>query len=367
MPLTAGIVGMPNVGKSTLFNAITNSQVEAANYPFATIAPNKGTVEVNDERVQVLTNMFKSERTISATFEFTDIAGLVKGASKGEGLGNQFLANIRECDAIIHVVRCFDDPDIVHVDGSVDPKRDAETINLELVFADLDVIQKRIGKVEKKAQVTKDKESQQEYEVLKMIEEPLLKGLPARSVELNKEQALIARGFNLLTAKPTIYVANVSEQDMADATKNPHFMALKAVAEQEGASIVPICARTEEEIAALDKKDRQEYLEAMGVKEAGLDKVVKAAYKLLGLETFFTTGPDETRAWTFKVGSTAPKCAGIIHTDFERGFIKAEVYSYEDLMKYATVAGVKEHGRYRIEGKEYIMQDGDIVFFRFNV
>ena len=367
MPLTAGIVGMPNVGKSTLFNAITNSQVEAANYPFATINPNKGTVEVNDERLTVLTKMFKSERTVAATFEFTDIAGLVKGASKGEGLGNHFLANIRECDAIVHVVRCFEDPEIIHVDGSVDPKRDAETINLELVFADLDTIQKRISKVEKKAQVTKDKESMAEYEVLKKIEPALLKGLPARSVELTKEQYLLSKNFNLLTAKPTIYVANVSEDDMADASHNPHYNTLAQIAAQEGAVIVPICAKMEEEVSALDKNERKEFLESLGAKESGLDKVVKAAYKILGLETFFTTGPDESRAWTFKVGSIAPKCAGIIHTDFERGFIKAEVYSYEDLMKYGDEAGVKEHGRYRVEGKDYIMKDGDIVFFRFNV
>ncbi len=367
MPLTAGIVGMPNIGKSTLFNAVTNSQVEAANYPFATISPNKGTVEVNDERVSVLSHMFKSAKTIAATFEFTDIAGLVKGASKGEGLGNQFLANIRECDAIIHVVRCFENPDILHVDGSVDPYRDAETINFELIFADMDTISKRLAKVENKARTTKDKEAVFEYEILKKYEEALQKGMPARSVVLTKEQQLLAKNFNLLTAKPTIYVANVAESDMADASNNKHYLALKAIADKEGAEIVPICAKMEEEISALEKADRKEFLKEMGANESGLDKLVKAAYHLLGLETFFTTGPDETRAWTFKRGSTAPKCAGIIHTDFEKGFIKAEIYSYTDLMAYGSEASVKEHGKLRIEGKEYVMKDGDIAFFRFNV
>lgn len=365
--LTAGIVGMPNVGKSTLFNAVTNSQVEAANYPFATISPHKGTVEVDDERVNVLSTMFKSAKTIAATFQFIDIAGLVKGASKGEGLGNQFLANIRECDAIIHIVRCFEDPEIVHVEGSVDPKRDAETINLELILADQDVVRKRIGKIEKKATVTKDKEAKKELETLKKIDAVLDRLLPARAADLSDDEKLLAKSFNLLTAKPTIYVANVGEDDMADASRNPHFQTLKKIADEEGAVIVPICARMEEEIAALDKADRREFLESLGVKESGLSKVVNAAYKILGLETFFTTGPDETRAWTFKTGSLAPKCAGIIHTDFERGFIKAEVYSYADLMKYKTAQGVKENGRYRIEGKDYVMRDGDIVFFKFNV
>ncbi len=367
MPLTAGIVGMPNVGKSTLFNAITNSQVEAANYPFATIAPNKGTVEVNDERVEVLTKKFKSAKTVAATFEFTDIAGLVKGASKGEGLGNQFLANIRECDAIVHVVRCFEDPDILHVDGSVDPARDAETINFELIFADMDTVQKRLAKIENKARVTKEKDAVYEYEILKKFDDALQSGRPARTVELTKEQALFAKNYNLLTVKPTIYVANVGEEDVADPSQNKHYQTLKAIAEKEGAQIVPICARMEEEVAQLDKEERKVFLEEFGVKESGLDKVVHAAYSILGLETFFTTGPDETRAWTFKKGSTAPKCAGIIHTDFEKGFIKAEIYTYKDLMEFGSETAVKEHGKLRVEGKDYIMQDGDIAFFKFNV
>lgn len=367
MPLTAGIVGLPNVGKSTLFNAVTNSKVEVANYPFATISPNTGVVEVNDNRLDVLTEMFKSEKTIAATFEFTDIAGLVKGASKGEGLGNQFLANIRECDAIVHVVRCFDDPEILHVDGSVDPARDVETINFELIFADIDSVNKRISKVEKKAITTKDKESVVEYEILKKYKEALEKGLPARSVELTKEQDVVAKGFQLLTSKPTIYVANVSEQDMGNPALNQHFQVLSKIAENEKSQIVPICAKMEEEISQLDKDERKLFLKELGVDESGLDKVVKSAYKILGLSTFFTAGVKESRAWTFKNGSTAPKCAGIIHTDFEKGFIKAEIYSYEDLIKYNSEQGVKEHGRFRLEGKDYIVQDGDIVHFRFNV
>ncbi|MDY4788052.1 MAG: redox-regulated ATPase YchF [Bacilli bacterium] len=364
MPLTAGIVGLPNVGKSTLFNAITNSQVEAANYPFATINPNTGTVKVNDKRVDELTKMFNSLKTIYATFEFTDIAGLVKGASKGEGLGNKFLANIREVDAICHVVRCFDDPEILHVEGSVDPVRDVETVNIELIFADLETVNKRIEKVEKKAIVTKDKEAVKEYNVLKPIKEALEKGLPARSVELSKEEALIVKGFNLLTMKPTIYIANVSLEDLSNENINDYYQALKDLAIKEGAKIVPICAKIEAELSSLDKEEKDAFLEEIGAKESGLDRIIFEAYSLLGLKTFFTTGSDETRAWTFKDGMSAPECAGIIHTDFYNKFIKAEVYTYDDLIKYGSEQALKEKGLIRIEGKDYLMKDGDIVFIR---
>lgn len=367
MPLTAGIVGLPNVGKSTLFNAVTNSQVLAANYPFATIQPNKGTVEVYDSRLEHLTKLFKSEKTIYATFEFTDIAGLVKGASKGEGLGNQFLANIREVDAICHVVRCFEDNDVLHVDGAVDPKRDVETINIELIFADLDTVEKRLNRVGKKASVTKDKEMQAEAEVLTIIKKTLEDNKPVRVIEFSKEQLPIVNELHLLTSKPVIYVANVGEADLVNPESNPHFKKLKDIANLEQAEVVAICAKIEAELSSLEANEKQLFLNDLGIKESGLNKVIKAAFKTLGLATFLTAGSKESRAWTFKVGMNAPKCAGVIHTDFERGFIKAEIYSYQDLIKYGTEQGVKDNGRFRIEGKDYIMQDGDIVHFRFNV
>lgn len=367
MGLTAGIVGMPNVGKSTLFNAITSSQVEAANYPFATIKPNTGVVEVKDKRLDYLVDLYQPLKRVAATFEFTDIAGLVKGASKGEGLGNQFLANIREVDAICHVVRCFSDVDILHVDGSVDSIRDAETINLELIFADLDTVEKRIQKVEKKAQTTKDKDSVAEYTILKKLKEALEQQIPARNVELTKEEKLLVKGFHLLTIKPMIYVANMGEEDLANFENNDQYLKLLKQAKIENAQIVPICAKVEAEIASLDDEERTLFMEEYNISESGLDKLVKTAYSMLGLETFFTSGKDECRAWTFKKHMTAPECAGIIHTDFQRGFIKAEVYSFEDLTIYKSEQAVKENGKYRIEGKEYIMKDGDIVFFKFNV
>lgn len=367
MGLTAGIVGLPNVGKSTLFNAITNSQVEAANYPFATIQPNVGTVEVKDNRLIFLTDLFKSEKTVYATFEFTDIAGLVKGASKGEGRGNQFLTNIREVDAICHVVRCFDNAEVIHVEETVNPTRDAEIINLELVMADLETVEKRIARVEKKALTTKDKDSVAEYETLKAIKVALEQGLPARSIALNAAQELIVKGFNLLTQKPMIYIGNVGEDDVANPESNHYYQELQELAKKEGAEIVPICAKIEEDISMLDEEDRAMFLEDYGIKESGLERVTKAAFRLLGLETYFTAGPKESKAWTFKTGMKAPQCAGIIHSDFERGFIKAEIYSYDDLIKFGTEQGVKENGRFRIEGKDYIVKDGDIVHFRFNV
>lgn len=366
MALTAGIVGLPNVGKSTLFNAITNAQVEAANYPFATIDPNVGVVEVPDHRLDDLTKIFEPKKTIHTTFEFTDIAGLVKGASKGEGLGNKFLANIRETDAICEVVRCFRDKDITHVDGDVDPIRDIETINLELIFADLDTVEKRIGKIEKKAK-SGDKESKEELAVLLPLKEILEAGKPARSMSFTKEEMVYVKQWTLLTMKPLIYVANLGEEDLEDPNSNPHYVTLLEYASKEGSGVVPICAKIESELVGLDDEDKQMFLEDLGIQESGLDKLIKEAYALLGLKTFFTVGKDECRAWTFKDGMLAPEMAGIIHTDFQRGFIKAETYSYDDLMQYGSEAALRDAGKIRQEGKQYVGCDGDIMFFKFNV
>ncbi|HON64487.1 MAG TPA: redox-regulated ATPase YchF [Bacilli bacterium] len=365
MSLTAGIVGLPNVGKSTLFNAITKSKVLAENYPFATIEPNVGIVEIKDPRVDELVKIYNPRSVVRTTFSFTDIAGLVKGASRGEGLGNQFLSHIRNVDAICHVVRCFDDPNITHVDGSVDPSRDIETIQLELIFADLEMIEKRIPKIEKKAQLKVDDEAVTEYDLLLKLKEHLLKGKPARSLTYSDREVLLLKHYQLLTMKPVVYVANVGELDVVKG--NAYVDEVKKIAIQERSEVLTICAKIEEELADLEPEDKAMFLAEMGLNESGLDRLVKTTYYLLELATFLTAGEKEVRAWTFKRGMKAPECAGIIHTDFERGFIRAEIMSFDDLMKYGNVAKVKEAGRYRIEGKDYVVQDGDIIYFRFNV
>lgn len=370
MALTAGIVGLPNVGKSTLFNAITKAGAEAANYPFATIDPNVGMVEVPDVRLNRLTELVTPKKTVPATFEFTDIAGIVKGASKGEGLGNQFLSHIRQVDAICHVVRCFDDENIMREQNRdadfVDPLADIETINLELVLADLESVEKRYARVAKVAK-TKDKDALAELAILEKIKPALEAGKSARSLDFTDEEWPLVKSLFLLTTKPVLYVANVGEDDVADAAGNQYVQQVREFADSEKAEVIVICARAEEEIAELEEEDKAEFLEALGIEESGLDQLIRAAYHLLGLATYFTAGEQEVKAWTFRQGMKAPQCAGIIHTDFERGFIRAETISFEDLSAYGTMQAAKEAGKVRLEGKEYVVQDGDVMLFRFNV
>ena len=366
MALTAGIVGLPNVGKSTLFNAITKKNILAANYPFATIDPNVGMVIVPDKRMEFLENLYVPERVIPTSFEFTDIAGLVKGASKGEGLGNKFLSHIREVDAIVEVVRCFDDNNIIHVESSVDPIRDIEIINIELILADLEVVETRLSKIGKKASMSKDKETIKEVELLNKIREALIQNKPIRSLDFTSEELAMIKAFNFLTLKPIIYMANVEESDLLTDT-NDYVEKVRNYAKEENSKVIPVCAKIESELSELSDEDKKTFLEDLGIKESGLDKLIKATYDLLGLATYFTVGSDEVKAWTFTKGMKAPECAGIIHSDFERGFIRAEVMSYEALEKCGNEANVRANGLMRLEGKDYIMQDGDICHFRFNV
>ena len=365
MSLTAGIVGLPNVGKSTLFNAITKKSILMANYPFATIDPNVGVVIVPDERIDVLKNMYNPERVIPTTYEFTDIAGLVKGASNGEGLGNKFLSHIREVDAVVEVVRCFDDENIIHVDGSVDPIRDIEVINVELVLSDLEIVTSRINRIGKKAMTTKNKDDVKEIELLERIKEALESNIPVRKLGLDEEEKKLISSFNLITLKPIIYALNVEDNDIN--TGNNYTKLVEDYAKKEGSETAIICAKLESELSELDEEEKKLFLDDLGIKESGVERLINKTYDLLGLATFFTVGKDEVSALTFKKGSKAPECAGIIHSDFEKGFIKAEVMSYNDLVNAGSELKVRELGKARIEGKEYIMQDGDICHFRFNV
>lgn len=366
MALKAGIIGMPNVGKSTLFNAITKKNILAANYPFATIDPNLGTVTVPDERLGVLERMYMPERCIGAQYEFTDIAGLVKGASSGEGLGNKFLSHIREVDAVIHVVRCFVDKDIIHVEGNIDPIRDIEIINLELAMSDLEIVSNRIDRIKKKAETSRDKEALKEVELMEKCKSILSGGEVLRHHEFEEDELEILKPFNLITMKSMIYLANVNEVDLV--TGNNEFIdKVREYVKNDGCEVILMCAKIESELVELEDSEKKVFLSELGIEESGLDKLIRVTYDTLGLATFFTVGSDEVRAWTFKKGMKAPECAGIIHSDFERGFIKAEVMSYEDLISCGSELKVKEAGKARLEGKEYVMQDGDICYFRFNV
>lgn len=366
MSLKAGIIGLPNVGKSTLFNAITKQNILAANYPFATIEPNVGVVTVLDKRLDFLNNLYCPKSLVPATFEFFDIAGLVKGASQGEGLGNKFLAHIREVDAIVEVVRCFEDDDIIHVENEIDPIKDIEIINIELILADIEVIDNRINRVGKKAMMAKDKDTLKEMELLEKIKLKLLNNLPIRRMELNEEEIKVLKPFNFLTLKPIIYMANINEEDLLN-DNNANVDKVIDYANLENARVIKVCAKIESELSDLSEEEKKAFLNDLGIEETGLNKLIKATYSLLGLATFFTAGADEVRAWTYKKGMRAPECAGIIHSDFERGFIRAEVMGFDDLQTYGSEKLVKEAGKTRLEGKEYLMQDGDICYFRFNV
>ena len=362
-----GIVGLPNVGKSTLFNSLTKAGAESANYPFCTIDPNIGIVAVPDERLKLLGDMYQSKKVTPAVIEFVDIAGLVKGASKGEGLGNQFLSNIREVDAIVHVVRCFEDTNVVHVDGSIDPLRDIETINLELIFSDLEVLERRLSKVSKAARM--DKTCAKELALLERIKEHLESGKPAKTLEADDEDELaLLKEYNLLTYKPVIYAANVAEEDLADdGASNEKVAQVREFAGQEDSEVFVICAQIEQEISELDEDEKTMFLEELGLSESGLEKLIRASYHILGLMSFLTAGEDETRAWTIKIGTKAPQAAGKIHSDFERGFIKAEVVNYRDLLEQGSLPAAREKGLVGIEGKDYVVKDGDVILFRFNV
>ena len=361
-----GVVGLPNVGKSTLFNALTNAGAESANYPFCTIEPNVGIVTVPDSRLDVLAKMYDPKKYTPAIIQFVDIAGLVKGASQGEGLGNKFLSNIRECDAIIHVVRCFEDDNIIHVDGNVNPLRDLETINMELIFSDMEMLERRMDRTKKA--MKGDKTLASELEVFERIYATLEEGKCARTMTLTDDEMAYLYDTPLLTIKPVIYVANVSEDDVAsEPTDNPAYMAVKAFADEEHSGVIAVCAGIESEIAELDNEDKAMFLEDLGIEESGLDKLIKASYSLLGLISYLTAGPEEVRAWTITKGTKAPQAAGKIHSDFERGFIRAEVVAFDDLVKVGNMVAAKEAGLVRSEGKEYVMKDGDIVLFRFNV
>ena len=360
-----GIVGLPNVGKSTMFNSITKAGAECANYPFCTIEPNVGVVPVPDERLDELTKMYKPQKTTHAVVEFVDIAGLVKGASKGEGLGNKFLSHISETDAIVQVVRCFEDSNVVHVDGSVDPIRDIETINLELIFADIETVNKRLEKAKKNLKA--NKKYQEEIDLLEKIKQNLEEGKSARAIDFNEDEQEMVKEMFLLTTKPILYIANISEEQIENAENDELVLKVKEYAKKENAEVIPLCVKIEEELSGLEDEDKKEMLEALGLEESGLDKVIKKSYDLLGLMSFLTAGEPEVRAWTIKKGTKAPQAAGKIHSDIERGFIKAEIVSYDDLIKEGSMVAAKEKGLVRQEGKDYIMQDGDIVLFKFNV
>ena len=360
-----GIVGLPNVGKSTMFNSITKAGAECANYPFCTIEPNVGVVPVPDERLDKLTQMYHPQKTTHAVIEFVDIAGLVKGASKGEGLGNKFLSHIRETDAIVEVVRCFENGNVVHVDGNVDPIRDIETINLELIFADIETVNKRLDKAKKNLKA--DKKYQEEIDLLEKIKENLENGISARALEFTEDEQVLVKDMFLLTTKPILYIANISEEQIENAENEEMVLKVKEYAKKEKAEVIPLCVKIEEELSGLDEEDKKEMLDALGLEESGLDKVIKKSYDLLGLMSFLTAGEPEVRAWTIKKGTKAPQAAGKIHSDIERGFIKADVVSFKDLVEQGSMANAREKGLVRSEGKEYIMQDGDVVLFKFNV
>jgi GTP-binding protein YchF len=367
MGLNAGIIGLPNVGKTTVFNAVIKAKMPASNYPFATIEPNVGVVEVPDWRMEKLIEIYKPRKVVYTSFELTDVAGLVRGSSKGEGLGNQFLSFIRNCDSLCQVVRCFTDPNVLHVEGSVDPIRDIETIQLELIFADLEVVEKRMPKIEKRAQTKADREAVEEYQVLCKLHDQLMAGSPIRSLQLTKEELKIIKNFSFLTAKPMLYVCNISEADIHDPDQNDYVRKIQERAVGENSRVTAVSAKIEQELSELDDADRLAFMEEIGLKQSGLDDLIRKTYDLLGLETFFTGSEKEVRSWTFKKGMKAPECGGVIHSDFEKGFIRAETIAFADLLIAGSEAKAKEMGKYRLEGKDYVARDGDIFHFRFNI